>query len=129
MDAKELAGVPLFDGVGRSDLERAAHWFDVVDVAAGYNLLDEGRFPHEFFIVLDGSVRVEHDGTVLTELGPGDFFGEIALIREERRTASVISATATRLAVTAVREFDTLRHSIPLVAERIDAAADERLGR
>jgi CRP/FNR family cyclic AMP-dependent transcriptional regulator len=129
MDAKELAGVPLFDGIGRSDIDRAAQLFDVVDVNTGYNLLDEGRFPHEFFIVLEGNVRVEHEGQKLAELGPGDFFGEIALIREERRTASVVADSPTRLAVAAVREFDTLLQSIPVVAARIDAAADERLSR
>lgn len=126
MDAKELTGLSLFQGVSKTDLERAARLFDVVDVAPGYNLLDEGTFPHEFFIVLDGTVRVERNDELLTELGAGDYFGEIALVREERRTASVVSATPTRLAVAAVREFDTLRHSMPLVASRIDATADAR---
>lgn len=129
MEAKELSHLKLFAGVPKHDVERAARWFDGVEVPEGYHLLDQGRFPHEFFVVVEGTVRVEREGETLAELGPGDFFGEIALTGPERRTATVVSSSPVRLAVMAVREFDTMRAELPAVAAVIDAAAAERLGR
>ena len=129
MDAKSLEKVPLFAGLSHRDRERIARWADAIDVPPNKHLLDEGRLPHEFFVVLEGEVEVVHDGQRLATLGPGDFFGEIALIERGRRTASVITTTPTTLAVMSPASFQAMRREMPRVAERIDGAIRERLSR
>ncbi len=126
MDAKDLANVPLFEGLSGHDLGMIARWADVVDVPAGYHLLNQGSFPHEFFVILDGTVIVERGGEPLATLGIGDFFGEIAIVEDDRRTATVVAETPLRLAVMSTREFDSMRAELPLVESRVLAASEAR---
>ena len=129
MDDKSLERVPLFAGVSHKDREKIARWADAIDLPAGKHLLDQGRLPHEFFVILDGEVEVLHDDQHLATLGPGDFFGEIALIEHGRRTASVVTTAPTSLAVMSPAAFDSMRRELPQVAERIDGAIRERMAR
>ena len=129
MDARKLERVPLFAGLSHRDRERIARWADQVDLPEGRHLLDEGRLPHEFFVIVDGEVEVTHDGEHLATLGPGDFFGEIALMEHGRRTATVMTSTPTTLAVMSPPSFDQMRRAMPRVAERIDQAIRQRLRR
>jgi CRP/FNR family cyclic AMP-dependent transcriptional regulator len=129
MDAHDLEKVPLYAGLSRREREKIAHWSDTVDLPAGKHLLDEGRLPHEFFVVLEGEVEVTHDGERLATMGPGDFFGEIALIQHGRRTASVVTTSPSRLAVMSPASFVAMRREMPEVTGRIDTAIRERLQR
>jgi CRP-like cAMP-binding protein len=129
VDAKSLERVPLFAGLSHREREQVARRADTVDLPAGRHLLDEGRLPHEFFVILDGEVEVTHEGQHLATLGRGDFFGEIALIEHTRRTASVVATTPTTLVVMSPQGFEAVRRELPAVAERIDAAIRERLAR
>jgi CRP/FNR family cyclic AMP-dependent transcriptional regulator len=129
VDAKSLERVPLFAGLSHKERERVARLADTIDLPPEKHLLDEGRLPHEFFVILDGEVEVTHEGKHLATLGPGDFFGEIALIEHGRRTASVVTASPTRLAVMSPTSFDAMRHEMPGVAARIDGAIRERMPR
>lgn len=129
MDAHTLHDLPIFVDLSRKQLERVARWADEIDVPAGYHLLDEGSFPHEFFVILEGTVEVEHDGKPLATLGTGDILGEIAILEGLRRTATVVAATPVRAAVMMRREFDEMRAEMPAVAERIEQIARERLSR
>jgi len=129
MDAKKLDSIPLFRDLSRKEREQIARRADEVDVPAGYHLLDEGRFPHEFFIVEKGTVEVTKHGAHLTDLGPGDFFGEIAILEHERRTASVTASTPATLIVMHARDFETIAAELPEVSRRIHAAIRERIAR
>lgn len=129
MDARQLERVPLFAGLSHRDREQVARWADQVDLPVGKHLLAEGRLPHEFFVILDGEVEVTHEGEHLATLGPGDFFGEIALIEHRRRTASVVTSAPTTLAVMSPPSFDLMRRAMPSVAARIDDAIRQRLTR
>jgi len=129
VDARKLERVPLFAGLSHREREQIARWADQVDLPQGKHLLDEGRLPHEFFVIVDGQVDVLHDGEHLATLGPGEFFGEIALIEHGRRTASVVTAAPTTLAVMSPPSFDRMRRAMPQVAERIDEAIRQRLSR
>jgi CRP-like cAMP-binding protein len=129
VDAKSLERVPLYAGLSHREREKVARWSDAIDLPAGRHLLEEGRLPHEFFVILEGGVDVIHDGQHLATLGPGDFFGEIALIEHGRRTASVVTSEPTTLAVMSPPSFDAMRREMPRVAERIDSAIRERLSR
>ncbi len=103
-----------------------ARWADELDVPPGTHLVDQGRFPHEFFVILDGSAEVTIGGEQVTELGPGDFFGEIAILEHDRRTASVVATSPMRVAVMHERDFRTMQAAIPTVAGQIHAAVRER---
>jgi CRP/FNR family transcriptional regulator, cyclic AMP receptor protein len=129
VDAKSLERVPLFAGLSPKEREKVARWADTVDLPAGKHLLEEGRLPHEFFVILEGEVEVMHDGEHLATLGPGDFFGEIALIEHGRRTASVVAASPTSLAVMSPIASDAMRREMPRVAERVEAVIRERMSR
>jgi CRP/FNR family transcriptional regulator, cyclic AMP receptor protein len=127
MDADRLKVVPLFESLGEHQRRQVAQWADEVDVQSGYHLVDEGTFAHEFFVILEGSAEVTKDGQRVTELGPGDFFGEIALIGADRRTASVVATSPMRLIVMFGRDFRQMEHSMPEVHNRIQAAITARM--
>ena len=126
MDAKRLKTMPLFKELSERELKRVAQLADEVDVPEGSHLADEGRFAHEFFVIEDGQADVVHDGKSVAELGPGDFFGEIALIKTERRTASVIAKTPMRLIVMFGPNFRSVAADLPAVAAKINGAIEER---
>lgn len=127
MDTSQLAGIRLFSGLSKKELERLGQWTDEVDVPAGTVLTGEGSFGHEFFVIEDGAATVTHDGNMIAELGPGDFFGEMALLETERRTATVTASTPMRLIVMFQREFRLMESQMPAVADRIRAAIRARL--
>jgi CRP/FNR family transcriptional regulator, cyclic AMP receptor protein len=129
MEAKHLQAVPLFAGLSKHERGRIAGWADEIDVAAGSHLVDEGRFAHEFFVILDGTVDVLRGDVPIAHLGAGDFFGEIALVGHDRRTASVVAATQVRAIVMHHRDFDEMRQELPLVATRVHEAISERMAR
>jgi len=106
-----------------------ARWADQIDVPAGHALLIQGRFAHEFFLILEGTVEVTKDGAHLADLGPGDFFGEIALVEHERRTATVVTTSAVTAMVMHGRDFEAMRSQLPHVAEKVHDAIRERLAR
>lgn len=127
MDEHDLRTVPLFADLPGKERKQVARWMDVVDVGQGQHLLEEGAMPHEFFVMLDGEADVRHDGEVVAHLGSGDFFGEIALMETNRRTATVITTTPARLAVMHARDFAGMRVTLPTVADRIEAAILTRM--
>jgi CRP/FNR family transcriptional regulator, cyclic AMP receptor protein len=126
MDAKQLEAVPLFAELSRKEREHVARHADVVDLPAGYHLCDQGTFAHEFFVLLDGDVEVRKDGEHVRDLGPGDFFGEVALVEHDRRTASVVATSPITAIVMHERDFDAMRRESPHVADRIHEAVHER---
>jgi CRP/FNR family transcriptional regulator len=115
MDAKLelLSKVPLFAGLDRGSLDHVARLADEIDLPADKMLLHEGELPYEFFLIVEGQVRIERDGQQLNVLGPGDFFGEIALLDGGRRTATVTTQTPVRLLVLGTREFHSLMAEYP----------------
>ena len=119
MDAKRLEPLPLFRDLSRKEREQIARWTDEVDVPAGYALLEQGRLPHEFFVIEKGTVAV----------AKGDFFGEIAIMEHDRRTASVVATTPVTAIVMLARDFETMAGVMPHVAEKIHEAIRARMQR
>jgi CRP-like cAMP-binding protein len=89
-------------------------------------LISEGDLGHEFFVIEAGTAEVTRDGDVLAELGPGDFFGEMALLEDDRRTATVTAATAMTVIVISGHDFRGLRHSMPSVLETVREQIGQR---
>ncbi len=94
-----LRNVPLFRDLPRKDLEKLAMHSDVVDVPAGRVLMHQGQPGSEAFVVLGGVVVVRRNGRKVTELGPGAIVGELALLDQGPRTATVETSTDCTLLV------------------------------
>ncbi len=124
-----LARVPLFAKMPQRELRRLGQLADEVAVDAGRTLATKGHIGHEFFVVMDGEVEVTDGARTLDTLGPGGFFGEIALLDGRRRTATVRATAPTRLLVVAHREFHALMDEFPSVRAAVLEAVGERLRR
>ena len=129
MDEKRVRSLPLFERLGRKQCKLVAQWADEVDVPAGKRLATEGDFGYEFFVIEQGTADVRHHGSLVAELGPGDFFGEIALTRSERRSADVVATSSMSLVVLTRAGFRAMQRELPNVAQEIERAVDERLAR
>jgi len=126
IDVATIAAIPLFEGLPPDELERVARWLEPIDVPAEWHLLNQGSYPDGFFVVLEGTVRIERDGDLVAELGPGQFFGEIALLEDNKRTATVATATRVRAAVMDQADFFEMTAQIPTISKRITDAAIAR---
>jgi CRP/FNR family transcriptional regulator, cyclic AMP receptor protein len=122
-----LARVPLFAGLSKRDLRELSKLTTRLSLSEGRELTHQGGRGYEFIIVLEGTVEVVIDGSVVATCGPGDFFGEIALLEDRPRTATVIAKTDVVVNVLARREFAALRGTHPQIEERLRAAMQERL--
>jgi CRP-like cAMP-binding protein len=129
MDPAELKRVPFFAGLHRRELSAVARQADELDVRAGKVLAREGEIGQEFFVIESGTAAVTHDGQQVAALGPGDFFGEIALLDEHaRRTATVTATSPMTLVVLTRASFRALDREHPELHARVAAAIDERRG-
>jgi CRP-like cAMP-binding protein len=125
----DLAAVPLFAPLSESELAEVAGWFEVKEVGAGVQLAGEGATGYSFFVIGDGGVAVTRSGVQLVVLGPGDFFGEIALLGSLRRTATVTTTQRSRILVLFGNDFARLRDGYPDVAAQLEATMRRRLER
>jgi voltage-gated potassium channel len=123
---QELAPYPLFAQLSKREREVVGRYTDWVDVPAGKTLASEGSFAHEFFVIDSGEATVSRGSTPIRSLGPGDFFGEIALLDGDRRTATVTADTDMRLIVMHSRDFHSMMAEAPDVAERVHMVMRER---
>ena len=126
MNPTDLVSIPLFEDLDRRELQRISGWMDDVDLPTEHHIVHQGAFAYEFFVILDGQAEVLRDDEHLADLGPGDFFGEIALVERDRRTATVVARTPVRLGVMLGRDFMEMEEELPHVAERIARAVEER---
>jgi CRP/FNR family cyclic AMP-dependent transcriptional regulator len=122
-----LGGVPLFANCNKTSLARIARLVDEVQLPAGRVLTQQGRVGDEFFVIVEGKVRVERDSRSIDILGPGDFLGEIALVDHRPRTATAVCETRCRLLVLGHREFHTLLADSPAISNAVLKALAERL--
>ena len=119
--------VPLFSKLSKKALEAIASTADEMDFPAGKALTKEGEPGREFFVLLDGSAEVRKEGKQVASLGPGDFFGEIALVTKVPRTATVTTTSEARALVLTDRDFAALLKRSPEVGQGVLAALGERL--
>jgi len=122
-----LRGIPLFDRCSRRELERIAATADEVDLPEGKTLTREGETGREFFVLAEGLAIVRRKGRRINVLSRGDFFGEIALVTERPRMATVTTTTPARILVVTRRDFRRLLDDMPSLQSKILAAVAERL--
>jgi CRP/FNR family transcriptional regulator, cyclic AMP receptor protein len=128
-DAKvqALKSVPLFEDLSRKELIQLERICEDLEVEPGRLLCKEGQTGQEFFVIVDGKVQVTRKGRRLSTLGRGDFLGEIALVTELPRTATVTAETPVRLFVLTRREFHALLDQNPKVERKVLRALARRL--
>jgi CRP-like cAMP-binding protein len=115
----QLANVRLFSNLTKKELAAVGRASDELEVDAGRILVREGATGHEFFLILDGEAVVKRAGRKIASLGPGQYFGELALLDRAPRNASVIADTPMRLLVLAQREFNDLLENVPVLAMKM----------
>lgn len=125
---RSLSQLDLFSDCTQTELRQVGTLTTEMDVPAGKTLCKQGAVGAECFIVLQGEVTVDRDGTKLATLGPGAIFGEMALLGAVRRTANVGSITPVRLLTLNGVEFRTMLHASPSVAEKLATGASVRAG-
>jgi voltage-gated potassium channel len=123
--AADLAGIPLFDPLEPDERAAIAPWFELEDVSPGVKLTGEGASGYSFFVLREGTATVSIDGTEVRTLGPGDFFGELALLGDGRRTATVTAASPARMLVLFGTEFRQLQQEHPQLTARIESGLRE----
>jgi CRP/FNR family transcriptional regulator, cyclic AMP receptor protein len=122
-----LSGVPLFAACSKRDLQRVASLTDRIDVPEGKVLTRQGDPGRECFVIAEGSAKATMRGRAAVRLGPGSFFGEMALLDQGPRSATVTAETDMQLLVLGSREFSSLVAEVPSVARRIMRVLAERL--
>lgn len=122
-----LKRVPLFAMLSRRDLAEVAAIADELSLAAGKELAREGERGREFFVILAGAASVEQDGQPKRELKAGDFFGEISLLTQRPRTATVTTTEPTRVLVIVDRDFNALIRRVQSVHLKLLETLAERL--
>jgi len=114
-----LRKVPLFERVPRKELARVASLATEVSYAQGVALLQEGSRDDGFFILLQGEVDVRHGAKLLQTLHRGQFFGEISLLADVPRTATVTTGTPVEALVITRSDFKRLLADSPALALKV----------
>ena len=119
--------VPLFSRCSKKCLEEIAGIADEIDLPEGKQLTREGDRAREFVVLVDGTADVRQNGKLVNELSKGDFLGEIGLVTNEPRTATVTTTSPTRALVITDREFNRLLRDVPSLSPKLLASLAERL--
>jgi len=122
-----LSSVPLFAGLSKGQLGQLASIADEIDLPEGRVIIREGERGREFLIVLEGEAEVRRKGRKLATRRAGDFVGEIALVSDIPRVATVTAISPLRALVITDREFRALLERTPTIAIRVLEAVAARL--
>jgi CRP-like cAMP-binding protein len=122
-----LSGVALFSPCAKHELRRIAALVDELEAPKGKTLAREGDTGVEFFVVVAGTATATRRGRKVATIGPGSFFGELALLDQGPRAATVTADTDMHLLVLTSRAFSTLLEQTPSVSRRILRGMAERL--
>ena len=122
-----LKGVPLFAHCSKKELNEVAARGRRDRHAREKTLTSEGDPGREFFVLIEGTADVRRKGRKVNAMGPGDFFGEIALVSDRPRTATVVATSPARLLVVTDRAFRELMRKMPSIQDKVLSALAARL--
>lgn len=122
-----LAAVPLFSACSKRDLQIVARHAALVEVPAGTAVVEEGARGDAFFFILAGEAVVRRRGRKVATLGPGRFFGELALLDPAPRDATVIATSPLTVGVLAARAFRAIVRDVPALSEKLLRGMAQRL--
>jgi CRP/FNR family transcriptional regulator, cyclic AMP receptor protein len=122
-----LAAIPLFSALSRKELQLVAKASDEVQLDAGHELIRQGDFGREMFVVVEGSLTVKRNGRKVGTAAPGSAIGELSLLDKGPRTATVTTDVPSRLLVLGTREFAAILEDVPGIARKILASLASRI--
>ena len=109
----------MFSACSKKDLQIIARASDEVAVTSGKTLVEEGKPGHEFFLILEGAASVLRNGRKIATLGPGQYFGEMALLDRGPRSATVKADSDLTVLVLGQREFSGVLDEVPGLARKL----------
>ena len=124
---ERLANIELFSELTNKEIKKVASFMTTIDVREGRDLTVQGTVGREFMIIAEGEATVRRNGRLVATLGPGDFFGELAVIAGVPRTATVTAESAMVVEALNRREFSSLLDESPKLARKILVGAVKRL--
>jgi CRP/FNR family cyclic AMP-dependent transcriptional regulator len=128
VDVSQMKSIPLFRDVPDDALRKVATFAQLESHPEGTAVVKEGAYANDFYAIEDGTAKVERDGQQLAELGPGDVFGEQALLEGEQRSASVIATAPLRVIKIAHWELDKMKRDMPQVVDELNKQVQARKG-
>ncbi len=126
MDVSQLKTVELFAEVPEDALAKIAPFTEVDEFAEGREVLKEGGFANDFYVITDGTAKVEREGEHLADLGPGDVFGEQALLEKQQRSATVTATGTLRVIKIEHWELSRMKKAMPEVVDQLQRTVAER---
>jgi CRP-like cAMP-binding protein len=128
VDVSQLKSIPLFQDVPDDDLLKVATFAELESHPDGAAVVTEGGYANDFYAIEDGTAEVERDGQHLADLGPGDVFGEQALLEGEQRSATVRATSPLRLIKISHWELDKMKRDMPAVVDELRRQVEARKG-
>jgi CRP-like cAMP-binding protein len=122
-----LKRAPLFEGLSKKELTQLARVTEDLEIPAGQVLCREGDTGREFFVIVDGETDISSGGRRVAARGGGDFVGEIALLQNTERTATVTAKTPLRVFVLTREDFRQLVRENPTVERKVMHALARRV--
>jgi CRP-like cAMP-binding protein len=126
VDVSELKNIPLFADVPDDKLLKVATFASLESAVEGKVIIREGGPANAFYAIEEGTVKVERGGEHLADLGPGDVFGETALLEKSERGATVTATSPVRMIKIDHWEIPRIRQSMPEVLEELQRKVEER---
>ncbi|MGH9029666.1 MAG: cyclic nucleotide-binding domain-containing protein [Acidimicrobiales bacterium] len=123
----DIGDIWLFSACSASQLRAIRRAIEEVDAREGGVLVEEGTIGREFFFIVDGTATVRRNGRKIATLGPGNYFGELALLDRKPRSATIVAETDMKLLVLEQRSFNGLIDAIPAIAHKLLVAMSQRL--
>ena len=124
---EHLSKVPMFTACSKKELLQIGRTAEDVKFKAGTELITEGKVGREFFVIFDGKARVTRNGKEIAVLGPGDYFGELALLDRAARNATVTTTTDMEALVLEERSFRGILQEIPSMTNKLMVGMARRL--
>ena len=124
---EHLANVRMFSSLSKKELGLVSRAADVATIKSGSEIVKEGTTGHEFYLILSGEAAVKRSGRKIATLGPGSYFGELALLDRGPRSATVIADSDVKVAVIGQREFLGILDQVPALAHKLLVSMATRL--
>jgi CRP-like cAMP-binding protein len=128
VDVSQLKTVDLFANVPDESLAKIAPFTKVDEFAEGKEVVREGGYSNDFYVIQEGTAKVERDGEEIAALGPGDVFGEQGLLEKQQRSATVRATDTLRVIKIEHWELSRMRKSMPEVVEQLQRQVEDRSG-
>jgi CRP/FNR family cyclic AMP-dependent transcriptional regulator len=116
---EHLSHVKMFSALNKKELGLISKASDVIRIPKGAEIVTEGQTGHEFYLILNGTATVRRNGRKVASLGPGSYFGEMALLDRGPRSASIVAEEDSELLVIGQREFMSVLDQVPAVAHKL----------